>query len=116
MQERLFLLDQVFDQITFVEAIMSTEAIPCFQQGCLTLLKGDLLSKRFIRERIGHMGSGGISVGLVRSFGILYLQSWMVEQERYEGVLLISDGVFNGCLDEIASRLPFGRSLVGVWS
>ena len=51
-----FFLDQVFHQITFIQLVVSTEAVSCVHYMCLMLLIRDLISQGFELEWIGHMG------------------------------------------------------------
>ena len=51
-----FFLDQVFDEITFIQFVVSTKSISCVHDVCLMLLIRHLISQGFESEWIGHMG------------------------------------------------------------
>ena len=51
----LFLLDQVLDEVTFVQFVVGTKTVSGIHDVCLMLLIGHLISEGFEFEWIGHM-------------------------------------------------------------
>jgi len=50
-----FFIDEVLDQITFIQLVVGTQAVSRIHDVCLMLLIRHLISKRFEFEWIGHM-------------------------------------------------------------
>jgi hypothetical protein len=63
-QVEFLLFDQILDQITFVQFIVSTKAVSCVKDMCLVLLVRHLISEGFELEWIGHRGLLEVLMGI----------------------------------------------------
>ena len=71
----LFLLDQVLDEITFVQLIVGTKTVSGIHDVCLMLLVGNLVSKGFELEWICHMGLLEVLMSIEGAWFLLVLVS-----------------------------------------